>query len=67
MQAESENPDLHGSVELSVAISSNGMVRLTAAAPAKSIQAGLSPWDAERLAEQLLAGGARAREVLACN
>lgn len=67
MQASSENHDQPGSIELGVAVGSHGVVRLTASTATKSIQAGLSPWDAEALADQLRAGAARAREILASN
>ena len=67
MFAEDTNPEGPGQIRLDVAVGSNGIVRLTAAAANKQILAGLSPWDAERLAEQLVNAARRAKEIVASN
>ena len=68
MRAESENADQPGTIEVSVDVASHGMIRLvTSTAASLSIQAGLSPWDADRLAHQLADAARRAREILSSN
>ena len=64
MQASSENPDQPGTIEITVAVGSHGVVRLTTSGGWQSIQAGLSPWDADRLAEQLSRAACHARAIL---